>query len=177
MDILGPDDAGGRDLARASAVRKGIDRPVTRTAAVTQLTIPLRVIDASRSARAEHIRAAFGEAGEVRGSLVHLFSDGADLRERALALTLGGAAAVVLTPRFGPRTLPWWGRRFARWVLPSQEVARAWTAHVPLGRLVVVEPAPGDAPGLAPGETDALAAIYAEVWSMAHPRRRARAVS
>lgn len=46
----------------------------------------------------------------------------------------------------------------ARFVLPSQRAARAWGAFIPLGRLVVVEPAPlaGEAGVYVAGEADAL---------------------
>lgn len=71
-----------------------------------------------------------------------------DLARVAAATTLAGVAAVVVTPLGPARPLPWWERRFHRYLLPSQGAARAWrAAGVALGRLVVVEPGADPASG------------------------------
>lgn len=83
-----------------------------------------------------------------RAGVVHVRLPVARLAGAALAATLAGARAVVVTPLGEPRPLPWWERRFARYVLPSQRLARRWAATgVALGRLVVVEPGADPAAG------------------------------
>lgn len=83
-----------------------------------------------------------------RAGVVHVRLPVASLAGAALAATFAGARAVVVTPLGEPRPLPWWERRFARYVLPSQRLARRWAAAgVALGRLVVVEPGADPSPG------------------------------
>ena len=76
--------------------------------------------------------------------------------------------AVVWAPEGEPpgMALPWWTRPVARILLRNQPVARRWGAHVPLGRLVVVEP------GEPAAESAALRVVLKEVASMG---RRGRA--
>ena len=83
-----------------------------------------------------------------------------DLRRVAALATLAGARAVIAAP-IGPATrLPWWERRFHRYLLDGQDAARGWaSAGVALGRLVVVAPGPD--------EGDALRAVVDEVRAMA----------
>lgn len=101
----------------------------------------------------------------LRMDLIHVRAPVADLRRAAWRCTLAGARAVVVTPLDAPQALGWWERCFHRYVLPSQDEARAWCGvGIALGRIVVVEPGPDDA------EAEALAAVYAEVVSM---KRRA----
>lgn len=93
--------------------------------------------------------------------VVHVRVPVSQLLSAAAACTLGGAAAVVVTPRGEPMPLPWWGLRFQRFVVGSQEEAHAWRrVGLPLGRLVVVEDGPVD------WQAAALGAVYAEVASM-----------
>ena len=83
------------------------------------------------------------------------------LRTAAWSATLGGALAVIASPTGPVAPLPWWERRFLRYLLRSQAEARAWRAvGVALGRLVVVEPGEGEA------EAEALLAICTEAASM-----------
>ena len=86
----------------------------------------------------------------------------ADLGRAAWDCTRAGAAVVIAAPLGAPAPLPWWGRRFHRILLSSQEEARGWrAAGVALGRLVVV------APGDEADERRALQAVLAESLSMA----------
>ncbi len=95
-----------------------------------------------------------------------------ELGRAALLTTLAGASAVIAVPIGPARPLPWWARRYHRFLLASQAEARAWgDAGIALGRLVVVEPA-SDAE-----ERHALEALVHEVAAMAlgpDIRRRAR---
>ncbi len=93
----------------------------------------------------------------------------------ALVTTLAGVAAVLAVPvgPAGPAApLPWWSRRFHRFILGSQEDARAWgAAGIALGRLVVCAGGPDDE------ERSALLSVQGEALAMAlRPdiRRRAR---
>lgn len=106
-----------------------------------------------RGLRAHHV-----EVGHVVGDLPAL-------ARAAWTLTLGGVLGAVATPLGPPGPLPWWNRRYLRFLFRSQPEARAWLPWLPLGRLVVVEPDEGEA--------DALAAVYREVASMG--RRPGRA--
>lgn len=92
-----------------------------------------------------------GGLRRARAGVVHVRLPIEDLGRAAWVATLARARAVVVTPLGEPAPLPWWERRFARYVLPSQRLARRWTAAgVALGRVVVVEP--GADPGRsAPG--------------------------
>lgn len=95
-----------------------------------------------------------------RVEVLHVRGDLAVLRAAAWAATLGGVGAVVASPTCPPTALPWWERRFHRYLFRSQAEAKAWLPEVPLGRLVVVEPEP------AAHEVEALLAVYAEVGAM-----------
>lgn len=98
-----------------------------------------------------------------RVEVVHVFLPVEGLASAALATTLGGVLAVLVTPVGAPRALPWWERRFHRYVLPSQAEALAWrAAGVALGRLAVV-------PGIGGSEAvdgTALRALYVESAAM-----------
>jgi hypothetical protein len=96
-----------------------------------------------------------------RIEVLHVRGDLPTLRAAALGATLGGVLAVVATPTFAPCPLPWWERRFHRYLFDTQDTARAWRASgLALGRLVVVER------GDVGHEAAALRAVYAEVASM-----------
>jgi hypothetical protein len=101
----------------------------------------------------------------------------ASLARAAALTTLAGAAAVVVAPLGEAVPLPWWGRRFHRFIVPDQAAAREWAAAgVALGRLVVVPPAAPDAPPSSE-EGAALRTVLEEVRAMGlRPdiRRRAR---
>ena len=90
----------------------------------------------------------------------------------ALGTTLAGVAAVLAVPVGPAAPLPWWSRRFHRFILGSQEDARAWgAAGIALGRLVVC------AGGSDDEERSALLSVQEEALAMAlRPdiRRRAR---
>ena len=107
-----------------------------------------------------------------RPDLVFVRANPEGLRRAAWMTTLAGAGAVIAVPVGTPSTLPWWGRRFHRFLLRSQPEAQAWAdAGVSLGRLVVVEP------GEDAAERAAIAAIMEEALSMARrpdARRAAR---
>lgn len=100
-----------------------------------------------------------------RGRLVHAGGDWAFLRQVAWKATLAGAVGVLATPTEAPPTrtgrrenwlqttpMPWWARRFARYVFTTQDEARAFPA--PLGRKVVAQNA------------EDLGNVYTEVWRM-----------
>lgn len=85
-----------------------------------------------------------------------------ELRHAAVLATLAGVSAAVAVPFGAPAPLPWWGRRYHRILVPSQDAARAWGATgVALGRLVVV----GEGEG--PDEVAALRAVVDEVRAAA----------
>jgi len=88
----------------------------------------------------------------------HAVGDLGALGRAAWTLTLGGVLGAVATPVGDPGPLPWWNRRYLRFLFRSQPEARAWLPWLPLGRLVVVE--------ADPGEAAALDAVYREVASM-----------
>ncbi|MDP2315566.1 MAG: hypothetical protein Q8P41_21890 [Pseudomonadota bacterium] len=94
------------------------------------------------------------------------------LAHAALVTTLVGAAAVIAVPLGPAEKLPWWERRFHRFLFASQAEARAWSAAgLAMGRLVVVPP------GADAVERAALEAAIGEVRSMARrpdARRSAR---
>lgn len=102
---------------------------------------------------------AFGVTRIRHADVVHVFASVPEPGPLSLVRPL------LLTPLFGPQPLSWWARRFDRLVLPSQEEARRWTPHIPLGRIVVVETEDPEA------EVTALRAIYGETLSMARRRR------
>lgn len=114
-------------------------------------------------------------AGALRGAaieVVHVWYPAGALAGAVLATTMGGAAAVVVTPLGPPRRLPRWERRFHRYVFSTQTEALAWRGlGVALGRLVVVE---GLGRPLAL-DVDALRAVYLESAAMGRrPRLWAR---
>lgn len=124
------------------------------------------VIDPSGSPRARAIAAANGaelceKAPVGRPSVAHAFGP-----VEALPALLGRwwwrRVPVVWTPTTPPGPLPWWNRRVARLVFSSQDEARAWAAHVPLGRTCACE------------DPASMEAVYREVASMS---RRSRANS
>jgi hypothetical protein len=97
----------------------------------------------------------------VRPALVHVRLPVDSLAGAAFWSTVAGARAVLVTPLGQPRRLPWWERRFHRFVLPSQEAARAWrSVGIALGRIVVVEPGDDES------EAEALRSVYTESLSM-----------
>ena len=78
----------------------------------------------------------------------------------AVTCTLAGVSGVICTPLGPPQRLPWWERRFHRYLFASQDEAHAWSdVGVSISRMVVVEE---DA-----WEREALDAVFAEVASMA----------
>lgn len=94
------------------------------------------------------------------GVRVALLTDGPDLAEAVMAVTLGGVQAALLAPEGPARALPRWERRFHRYLVRDQDTARAWTrAGVALGRIVVLHDDPH--------AEDALDAVLREVRSMA----------
>ncbi len=103
-----------------------------------------------------------------RIEVVHVRGDLALLRQAAIATTLGGVLAVVASPTMAPTPLPWWERRFHRYCFRGQAEAKAWLPLMPLGRLVVVEPAAAE------HEVEALHALYGEVAAMGRRPGRVR---
>ncbi|MFZ5476934.1 MAG: hypothetical protein ACOZNI_09190 [Myxococcota bacterium] len=96
---------------------------------------------------------------QLRGRVVHARVPVAELGRVALFSTLAGARAVIAAPIGEARPLPWWERRFHRYVLSSPEEAAAWQATgIHLGRLAVARPDPW--------EVEALRAIWTEVGAM-----------
>jgi hypothetical protein len=74
-----------------------------------------------------------------RPEVVHVRLPVPRLGRAALACTLAGVRAVVVTPLGAAATLPAWERRFHRWVHPTQDEARGWRgAGIALGRQVVL---------------------------------------
>jgi hypothetical protein len=106
--------------------------------------------------------ARLGVARELQGAdVVHVFGPREGLGRSAWDATIAGARAVVLSPQDGPWPLPWWHRRFARFLFRTQEEAKRWmAAGLPLGRTVVVE----DLADLWP--------VYVEVAEMGRSARR-----
>ena len=90
-----------------------------------------------------------------RPEVVHLRLPIPRLGRAALACTLAGVRAVVVTPLGEAAALPAWERRFHRWVHPTQDAAREWRGTgIALGRQVV----------LPEGDDDALAEGLRAVW-------------
>ena len=91
-----------------------------------------------------------------RPEVVHVRLPVERLARAALACTLAGASAVVVTPLGAAQTLPAWERRFHRWIHATQDEALAWRgAGVALGRQVV----------LAESDDETLAAGLAAMWA------------
>lgn len=98
-------------------------------AVATALGAPVLPPDRALDARAARTLLLFAPPDRWRGVVLRL----AGLHPRVL----------VVAPRGAPAPLPAGSRAIARFVLPSAEEARAWGAHIPLGRLAVARP--GDA--------------------------------
>jgi hypothetical protein len=113
---------------------------------------------------------------QMRGRLVHVVGSSDLLKHFALRTTLSGAVAVLASPttplplgrsptldrlsRSHP--LPFWTRRYHRFICRDQETARQWgQAGLSLGRIMVVE---AQAPG--PQQREALEGMYQEVLRM-----------
>lgn len=97
-------------------------------------------VAAALGARIAPLREARGES---RGTtLVFAFCRLADLPALLFRLVSLHPRAVVVTPLGEPGPLPSWNAPIARFCFPSQAAARRWLPHIPLGRLVVVEPGP-----------------------------------
>ena len=116
------------------------------------------LIDPSGSERACSIAAATGaelceKAPPLRPDVVHVFAATVDLPARMGRWWWRGVP-LVWTPTTTPGSLPWWHRRVARLLFATQDEARAWSAHVALGRTCACEdPASAEA-------------VYREVASM-----------
>ena len=85
-----------------------------------------------------------GSAPFWRADVVHAFTTIAELPPLLLHARLCRVRAIVWTPteRPGPPGLAWHG--VGRLLVPSQHLARAWSAFVPLGHIAVVEPGVDD---------------------------------
>jgi hypothetical protein len=111
----------------------------------------------------------------ARGDVVHAFLPVEACSSLAARLVLARVPAALLTPTGAPRAMPWWAWRFRRLVLATQPEARAWTAHVSLGRIAVVDALGGTDTRPAsrsptPSDTElrsGLAALYTEAVEMA----------
>ncbi|GDX78500.1 hypothetical protein LBMAG42_03110 [Deltaproteobacteria bacterium] len=101
---------------------------------------------------ADALGASIATLGEARragrgATLVFAFAGLADLPMLALRLASLHPRALIVTPLGAPGSLSRWNAPIARFCFPSQAAARRWLPHIPLGRLVVVEPG---LPALAP---------------------------
>jgi hypothetical protein len=77
----------------------------------------------------------------ARPELVLVRGDFAALQRGAWIATFAGARAVLALPVGVVAPLPWWGRRYQRFVFAAQPEALRWVeAGTSLGRVVVVEP-------------------------------------
>lgn len=119
---------------------------------------------------------------QMRGHLVHVVGSSDLLKHFALKTTLSGAIAVLASPttplplgqhptldrlsRSHP--LPFWTRRYHRFICGDQETARQWgQTGLALGRVMVVaQQAPG------PQQREALEGMYQEVLRMRVPSVR-----
>jgi hypothetical protein len=121
-----PRSGGGAELRVAILAERG-DPVAARWAAVTGALL----VERGRHLLAMH-RAS-------RPQVVHVRLPVGSLARAALACTLAGVRAVVVTPLGAATTLPAWERRFHRWVHLTQDEARAWRgAGIALGRQVVL---------------------------------------
>lgn len=113
---------------------------------------------------------------QMRGHLVHVVGSCDVLKHFALTTTLSGAVAVLASPstplpqgahptldrlsRSHP--LPFWTRRYHRFICGDQETARQWgQSGLALGRVMVLA---GPSPG--PQQREALEGMYQEVLRM-----------
>lgn len=92
---------------------------------------------AARTAPVDRARAAGAGA-----SFVLAFAAPAAWPRLVLRLGALRPRALGVVPLGPPTPLPFGSSAIARFLLPSQAAARAWGPYIPLGRLVVVEPAP-----------------------------------